>query len=130
MEDVVGNPVARPAHAGAGKASRERAYVVWIGCGGCDGCTMSVLGAVSPTLEELLTGDLTDIPRIELIHPVLSLESGSGYVGQLDEAARGRLDPFLLVVEGASSTSASRATVASPASVSARANRSRQRSGS
>ena len=61
---------------------------------------MSVLGAVSPTLEELLAGDLTDIPRIELIHPVLSLESGSGYVERLEQAAEGRLDPFLLVVEG------------------------------
>ena len=39
--------------------THERAYVVWIGSGGCDGCTMSVLGAVSPTLAELLAGELT-----------------------------------------------------------------------
>ena len=78
----------------------DRACVVWIGCGGCDGCTMSVLGAVSPTLEELLAGELTSVPRIDLIHPVLSLESGSGYVARLEQAASGGLDPFLLVVEG------------------------------
>ena len=74
--------------------------MAWIGCGGCDGCTMSVLGATSPTLEELLTGDLTDVPSIDLIHPVLSLESGSAYVSRLEDAVMGRLDPFLLVVEG------------------------------
>lgn len=74
--------------------------MVWITSGGCDGCTMSVLGAVSPTLEGLLSGELTDIPHIELIHPVLSLESGSGYISRLEAAARGTLDPFLLVVEG------------------------------
>ncbi len=80
--------------------SGERACVVWIACGGCDGCTMSVLGAVSPTLEELLAGDLTSVPRIELIHPVLSLDSGRAYTDRLEDAAEGALDPFLLVVEG------------------------------
>ncbi len=80
--------------------SRERACVVWIGCGGCDGCTMSVLGAVSPTLEELLAGGLTSIPRVELIHPVLSLDSGRAYTDRLEDAAGGALDPFVLVVEG------------------------------
>ena len=74
--------------------------MAWIGAGGCDGCTMSVLGAVSPTLEELLAGKLTDIPRIELIHPVLSLDSGDGYTARLESAIQGGLDPFLLVVEG------------------------------
>ena len=93
------DPAVHPAPS-AGRITRERAYVVWIGSGGCDGCTMSVLGAVSPTLEELLVGDLTNVPSIDLVHPVLSLESGAGYIGQLEEAAGGRLDPFVLVVEG------------------------------
>ena len=93
-------PLANPASPPAERSSHDRAYVVWIGSGGCDGCTMSVLGAVSPTLEELLVGDLTDVPSIDLIHPVLSVESGDGYIRRLEEAACGSLDPFLLVVEG------------------------------
>lgn len=76
------------------------AAVVWISCGGCDGCTMSVLGATSPTFEELLTGSLTHIPEVRLIHPVLSLESGEQYIQSLEEAARGQHGPFVLVVEG------------------------------
>lgn len=62
---------------------------------------MSVLGAVRPTLEALLDGELTDIPIVELVHPVLSLESGDTYVGQLEAAARGVRRPTVLVVEGA-----------------------------
>ena len=94
------DPLVHLAPPGAESAAHERAYVVWIGSGGCDGCTMSVLGAVSPTLEELLVGDLTNVPSIDLIHPVLSLESGAGYISRLEQAATGALDPFLLVVEG------------------------------
>jgi len=61
---------------------------------------MAVLGAVRPTLEDLLAGELTDIPRIELVHPVLSLESGDAYMKRLELAASGELCPLLLVVEG------------------------------
>ena len=78
----------------------RRASVLWIASGGCDGCTMSVLGAVSPAVEDLLSGELTDIPSIELIHPVLSLESGALYLSSLEAAARGDDEGFVLVVEG------------------------------
>ena len=61
---------------------------------------MAVLGAASPRLEELLSGRLTHIPTIRLIHPVLSLDAGATYRASLDDAARGEPDPFLLVVEG------------------------------
>ncbi len=74
--------------------------MIWIASGGCDGCTMSVLGAASPAIEDLLSGDLTDIPNIELVHPVMSLESGTRYLASLEAAARGEGDGFLLVVEG------------------------------
>ena len=94
------DPPAQMAPPDTQSEAHERAYVVWIGSGGCDGCTMSVLGAVSPTLEELLAGELTNVPSIDLVHPVLSLDSGAGYMARLEQAADGRLDPFLLVVEG------------------------------
>lgn len=83
-----------------GAAPASPASVIWITSGGCDGCTMSVLGAVSPAIEDLLGGALTHIPSIELIHPVLSLESGARYVASLGAAARGEGEEFVLVVEG------------------------------
>lgn len=36
-----------------------------------------MLGAVSPALEDLFNGGLTDIPSIEVVHPALSLEPGT-----------------------------------------------------
>ena len=78
----------------------DRAWVIWLSCGGCEGCTMSVLGATSPRLEELLGGGLTHIPRIEFIHPALSLEAGDRYVDALTRARLGQRDPFILVLEG------------------------------
>ncbi|MFP5298919.1 MAG: hydrogenase expression protein HypE, partial [Actinomycetota bacterium] len=82
------------------KPSAGSAHVVWVSCGGCDGCTMSALGATSPRLEELLSGQLTHFPSVSLIHPALNLESGERYLDQLRAALRSELDPFILVVEG------------------------------
>jgi hydrogenase small subunit len=76
------------------------AWVVWVSSGGCEGCTMAVLGATAPSFEELLSGHLTHVPRIELVHPALALEAGDEYLSVLEQAASGALEPFLLVVEG------------------------------
>jgi hydrogenase small subunit len=62
---------------------------------------MAVLGAMGPRLEELLSGHLTHIPRIQLVHPSLALDAGDEYLAALDQAVAGELDPFLLVIEGA-----------------------------
>jgi hydrogenase small subunit len=61
---------------------------------------MSVLGATSPRLEELLAGALSQTQQIELVHPVLALEAGEAYLARLQAAAAGELDPFIFVLEG------------------------------
>ena len=81
-------------------ASEEKAWVLWLEGGGCDGCTMSVLGATSPRLEELLAGGLTRT-QIELVHPALALDAGQGFVDILERARLGQLGPYVLVLEGA-----------------------------
>ncbi len=78
---------------------RDSLTIVWLHGGSCDGCTMSVLGATSPRLEELLGGALSR-SHLELIHPHLALDAGEAYVGRLDQARRGELGEFILVVEG------------------------------
>ncbi len=62
---------------------------------------MAMLGATAPRLEELLNGALTHVRSIELVHVLLALDAGDAYVRRLDDAREGRLDPFVLVVEGA-----------------------------
>lgn len=90
------SPEGRPPSDGEAQAT---AWVLWLESGGCDGCTMSVLGATSPRLEELMGGLLTR-RRIELIHPALSLDAGQAYMELLEQAGRGERQPLILVVEG------------------------------
>ncbi|MGI8550777.1 MAG: hydrogenase expression protein HypE [Dehalococcoidia bacterium] len=75
-------------------------HVLWIEGAGCDGCTMSMLGAADPGIEDLLLGRIPDVPRVNLIHPALALESGDAYRAHLEQAALGELAPFILVLEG------------------------------
>ena len=60
---------------------------------------MSVLGATSPRLEELLGGGLTRT-QIELVHPALVLDAGAAFIDVLDRARLGQLEPYVLVLEG------------------------------
>jgi hydrogenase small subunit len=74
--------------------------VIWLEGASCDGCTMAMLGAAEPGLEDLLLGREPDVPRVRLIHPALALESGDEYRAYLEQAAAGELAPFSLVLEG------------------------------
>jgi hydrogenase small subunit len=80
--------------------SSDMLYIIWMGGASCDGCTMAVLGAAQPGIEALLLGQVPDAPPVTLIHPALALESGDAYRAHLDQAADGRLRPFILVLEG------------------------------
>lgn len=75
-------------------------HIIWIGGGSCDGCTMAMLGASQPGIDDLLLGRHPDAGELVLIHPALAMESGDAYRSHLDRAARGELTPFLLVLEG------------------------------
>lgn len=78
----------------------EELNVVWITGASCDGCTIAVLGDDSTArFEDLVTGRVEGLPRLSLIHPVLSIEEGSAFVDLLRRAAARKLQPYLLVVE-------------------------------
>lgn len=82
----------------------ETVHLVWVSGAGCDGCTMATLGARSPSLEDILSGEVdrlpAGMPSVKLISAVLSLESGAAYRTFLQRAADGDLKPFFLVLEG------------------------------
>lgn len=74
--------------------------LVWLTGPSCDGCTIGALGdTTAGGLEALLGGTVAGLPRLELVHPALSFESGDRFVEQLRLAANGRLAPFALIVE-------------------------------
>ena len=92
-------------HAEAGRNSRlgplEKVHVFWFAGASCDGCTVSVTGARSPTIESLLMGAHPGLPRVILHHPVVNLESGPAFLRAQELAVQGRLgSPYVVVVEG------------------------------
>ncbi|MFN2456531.1 MAG: hypothetical protein ABR577_20260, partial [Pyrinomonadaceae bacterium] len=62
---------------------------------------MAVTGATHPRVEHLLAGIIPGLPRVELIHTVVSTESGPEWVHNLFMAERGELDaPYVICWEG------------------------------
>jgi hydrogenase small subunit len=79
----------------------EAIDVLWITAGlGCDGDTIAMTAARQPSLEDLIRGVLPGVPALRLHNPVLALENGDEFLARFHAAAAGRLDPFILVVEG------------------------------
>jgi hydrogenase small subunit len=88
----------RPGYA---DAERRLVHVVWLTAGlGCDGESVAITSATSPSLEDLLHGVLPGMPRLAIYNPLLAYESGEEFMRAFWSAAAGTLDPFVLVLEG------------------------------
>jgi len=75
----------------------ETMHVLWITAGlGCDGDTIAITAATNPSLEDLVLGAIPRIPRVEFHNPVLAYEVGDRFLAPFEDAARGRLAPFIL----------------------------------
>ncbi len=76
-------------------------HVVWMTTGlGCDGDTVSITAATQPSIEDVVLGAIPGLPKVHLHNPVLAYECGDDFMHWWYEAAAGRLDPFVLVLEG------------------------------
>jgi hydrogenase small subunit len=76
-------------------------HIVWITAGlGCDGDSVSVTAATQPSVEDVLLGAIPGLPKVHLHNPVLAYENGGDFLDFYYKAEAGRLDPFVLVVEG------------------------------
>jgi hydrogenase small subunit len=76
-------------------------HILWLTAGlSCDGDTVSITAATQPSLEDLLLGAIPGLPTVHLHNPVLAYEVGDDFLKRWHLAAEGRLNPFLLVVEG------------------------------
>jgi hydrogenase small subunit len=79
----------------------EEVHVFWVAGMSCDGCSVAVTGATSPSVEELLAGAVPGLPRVVLHHPVLSIGAGHDFVAPFRRAAEGTLGaPYVVVLEG------------------------------
>src|SRR5271166_4011028 len=76
-------------------------HIVWITAGlGCDGDSVSVTAATQPSIEDVLLGAIPGLPKVHLHNPVLAYETGGDFLKHFYLAEQGKLDPFVLVVEG------------------------------
>ena len=76
-------------------------HILWLTAGlGCDGDTVSITAATQPSIEDVLLGAIPGLPKVHLHNPVLAYEVGDDFMKSWYQAAEGKLDPFVLVVEG------------------------------
>ncbi|HET7489051.1 MAG TPA: hypothetical protein VFJ85_14065 [Acidimicrobiales bacterium] len=79
----------------------SRVYLLWLAGASCEGCSVAATGGTHPRLEQLLSGAIPGLPRVDLVHALLSVESGDDWITNLELACRGELDaPYVLVWEG------------------------------
>jgi len=89
--------------------------IIWLQSQTCSGDTISLLNAVDPSLLDVLSGQISKIPMVKLaFHSTIMTRWGIDHISLkmeniakewnaaviLDEAKEGKLDPFILVVEG------------------------------
>jgi hydrogenase small subunit len=79
----------------------KEVHVLWITAGlGCDGDSVSITAATQPSIEDVLLGAIPGLPKVHLHNPVLAYENGDEFMSYWYQAEEGRLEPFVLVVEG------------------------------
>ena len=84
------------------RACFEEIDVLWISEGmSCDGDTISITAAEKPAIEDVLLGLIPGLPKVNLHNKLLSpTQGGEDFLAPFRAAAAGRLEPFLLVIEG------------------------------
>ena len=76
-------------------------HVLWVNAGlSCDGDSVSFTAATQPSVEDIVGGLLPGVPDVRFHWPVIAYEVGDDFMAPFHEAAAGRLDPFVLVLEG------------------------------
>ena len=76
-------------------------HIVWMTTGlSCDGDSVSITAAMQPSLEDVVLGAIPGLPKVHLHNPVLAYEVGDDFMQFWYDAEAGKLDPFVLVMEG------------------------------
>src|SRR5450432_1515684 len=77
------------------------AHVIWMTSGqGCDGDSVAMTSATNPSLEDIIQGVIPGMPRVVIHNQVIAFETGEEYIQAWIDAEQGKLDPFVLVIEG------------------------------
>ncbi len=79
----------------------EQIDVLWVTAGlGCDGDTIAMTAATQPSIEDVVMGGIPWIPKVKFHNPFLAAANGDDFLRPFHQAAKGKLGPYILVVEG------------------------------
>jgi hydrogenase small subunit len=79
----------------------KEVHILWITAGlSCDGDSVSITAAMQPSIEDVILGAIPGLPKVHLHNPVLAYEVGDEFMKYFYDAEQGKLEPFVLVVEG------------------------------
>ena len=83
------------------KTEAIEAHVLWITDGlSCEGDSVAMTSATNPSLEDIITGAIPGMPKVVVHNQVIAYEQGQDYIQAWFDAEQGKLDPFVLVIEG------------------------------
>ena len=76
-------------------------HVLWMAAGlSCDGESVAMTAATSPSLEDVLSGVIPGSPKVVLHMPMLAFDNGDEFMQAFYDAEDDLLHPFILVLEG------------------------------
>jgi hydrogenase small subunit len=82
--------------------STKEIPVVWLQGAGCTGCSVSILNAVSPRIQNLLLDELVPGKQLNLLfHATIMAGQGEPVIKVLKDTQKSRKGGYVLIVEGA-----------------------------
>ena len=86
---------------GQQKTEQVTAHVLWMTTGlSCEGDSVAMTAATNPSLEDIIQGVIPGMPRVVIHNQVVAYEVGQEYIQAWYDAEQGKLDPFVLIIEG------------------------------
>ncbi|MGI8512498.1 MAG: hydrogenase expression protein HypE [Solirubrobacteraceae bacterium] len=77
------------------------AHVLWMTVGlSCEGDSVAMTSATNPSLEDIITQAIPGMPKVVIHNQVIAYEVGDEFIQAWFDAEEGKLDPFVLVIEG------------------------------
>ena len=77
------------------------AHVLWMTTGlSCEGDSVAMTSATNPSLEDIILQAIPGMPKVVVHNQVVAYAVGQEYAQAWFDAEEGKLDPFVLVIEG------------------------------